>query len=111
YLIILFPIGQELLAQNYYSQFYSSPLLFNPANTGRFNQAYRLGGSSRSEKNGYSQIFSQSSFFFDSKILKSLINENDRLAIGISAFHEQSISENLKNNFLSLSLAFQKGLN
>ncbi|MBC7868400.1 MAG: type IX secretion system membrane protein PorP/SprF, partial [Gloeobacteraceae cyanobacterium ES-bin-316] len=38
-------------AQSRFSQFYSNPLLINPANTGRFDKTYRLGGSFRRELN------------------------------------------------------------
>ena len=45
-MIFLFCFISPLTAecQNRFSQFYASPLLVNPANTGRFNKSYRIGG-------------------------------------------------------------------
>ncbi len=99
----------EARAQNNFVQFYSNPLLSNPANTGRFNRNFRIAGGVRSEINAVS-AYNQSTISADSKILNSLVPENDCFAIGISALNERSIGEGIKNDYLSVSLAYQKGL-
>ncbi len=109
FIFLIAIINHQLIAQPRFSQFYSSPLLFNPANTGRFNQSYRIAGSFRSEKNAIS-IFNQSTFSFESKILNAIISENDCFAIGVTGLNERSPGERIKNDYLSISLAYQKGL-
>jgi hypothetical protein len=92
-------------AQTRFTQFYSSPLLINPANTGRFNKSYRLGGAFRRELNAQNYIFTQSHFYADIKILDSRLAENESLAIGVSGLNEQGKSEGITNNYFSTSLA------
>src|SRR5436190_2420420 len=111
-LIFLFCFANNpaIFSQARFSQFYASPLLINPANTGRFNKSYRIGGSYRREVNAQEHLFSQGSFFLDSKIFNKLTPQNDCFAIGFLGLSEKSTSEGLKNTYLSFSVAYQKGL-
>jgi type IX secretion system PorP/SprF family membrane protein len=109
-LLTTFLTVNKAFGQIRFSQFYSSPILINPATTGRFNKNTRVGGVFRSEKNAQEHLFTQSTFFFDSKILSSVIPENDCFAIGIVGLSEKAMSEGIKNTYLSLSMAYQKGL-
>ena len=112
-LIFLFIINIPTLCESQirFSQFHSSPLLFNPANTGRFDKNYRVGGTFRREKNGQAQIFTQGTLFFDSKILNNIIPGNDCFAIGILGLTEHNETAGIKNTYVTLSLGYQKGLN
>ena len=111
--IFLFIISVSNLCESQirFSQFYSAPLLFNPANTGRFDKNYRVGGTFRREKNGQAQLYTQATLFFDSKILNKTIPGNDCFAIGILGLVEHSETEGIKNTYVSFSLGYQKGLN
>ena len=93
-----------------FSQFFSSPLLINPAQTGRFNKSYRAGGTFRREVNAKEQIYTQGTIFFDSKILNSIVPENDCFAIGILGLAENSEIEGIKNTYFSFSMGYQKSL-
>ncbi len=111
-LMFFFCLASNLTAicQVRFSQFYSSPLLINPANTGRFNNSYRIGGAFRREVNAQEKIYTQSTIFFDSKILNKIAPENDCFAIGVLGLSEISQTEGIKNTYLSISLAYQKAL-
>ena len=110
-LFFLFFINLSLAkSQIRYSQFYSSPLLINPANTGRFNKSYRIGGAFRREANAQENIYTQSTIFFDSKILNKIAPENDCFAIGVLGLSEIGQTEGIKNTYLAISLAYQKAL-
>ena len=110
YIFVSFLIITNIsISQTRFSQFYSYPLLFNPAYTGRYNQSVRIGGGFRSEKNA-SSVYNQSTFSIESKIFNSLIPENDCFAIGITGVNERSPGENTKNDYLSIAFAYQKGL-
>ena len=109
-IILFFSIPtKKIISQTRFSQFYSTPLLYNPANTGRFNKSQRIGGAFRTEKN-YAGAYYQSTISFDAKVLKSKIAENDCLAFGIVGLNERSISDGLKNDYILFSFAYQKGL-
>ena len=100
----------NIFAQVRSSQFYSNPLLYNPASTGRFDKSSRLGLLFRSEISAQRKDFKQSILFFDSKIFSSKLPENDCFAFGIVGMSESGISEGIKNSYLSLSLGYQKSL-
>jgi type IX secretion system PorP/SprF family membrane protein len=108
--IILFLLSSKVNSQIKASQFYLTPLLYNPASTGRFDKGYRLGLSFRNEVNGQQRDFKQSIFSFDTKIFKSKLPENDCLAIGVVGMSENGINEGIKNSYLSLSIGYQKAL-
>lgn len=104
-------IHENLFAQNTFSQFYSSPLTVNPANTGRSDGDHRAGGIYRNEKNS-AGLSSQGVFFYDTKILGSSVPENDKVAIGIlAAFEKNSINGTFKKSNISFSLGYHKSLN
>ncbi len=103
--------NSSVTGQVRFSQFYASPLLINPAHTGRFNnKSYRFGGAFRREINAQDKIYTQSTFFFDSKVLNKIAPENDCFAIGILGLAEKSETEGIKNTYLSVSAAYQKAL-
>src|SRR5258708_2710354 len=104
-ILLIFFITNRSVCQTKFSQFYSSPLLFNPANTGRFNKNYRIGGAFRSEINTQKQLYTQSTIFADFKLFTSKIADKDCFAIGFLGLAEQNLSEGIKNNYLSLSMA------
>src|SRR6187399_3236509 len=97
-LILLFCFVNDpaVFSQARFSQFYASPLSINPANTGRFNKSYRIGGSYRREINAQEHVSSQSSFFLDSKIFNKLTPQNDCFAIGFLGLSEKSVAEGMK---------------
>ncbi len=112
-LFFFFWVGNNsiLIGQARFSQFYASPLLINPAHTGRFNnKSYRIGGAFRREINTQEKIYTQSALFFDSKVLNKIAPENDCFAIGILGLAEKSETEGIKNTYLSVSAAYQKAL-
>jgi type IX secretion system PorP/SprF family membrane protein len=108
--IVLFLYANKTVSQVRASQFYATPLLYNPATTGRFDKNYRLGLLFRNEVNAQANDFKQSILSFDTKILSSKLPENDCLAIGIVGMSENGISEGIKNSYLSFSLGYQKAL-
>jgi type IX secretion system PorP/SprF family membrane protein len=109
-LILLLSLRQYLFSQIYFSQFYSSPLTINPANTGKFDGDYRAGGVFRSAKDQVSSD-SKGSFFFDTHLLASSLPENDKLSIGLAAVSEKNNYFGINNNFLLLSLSYHMALN
>jgi Type IX secretion system membrane protein PorP/SprF len=97
-------------SQNFYSEYYTAPLLLNPANTGNFTGTYRAGGVHVKQPNALTQI-SNSAFFCDVKLPLASLPENDRLAIGLAAFSEKDVFNGVKNSYYLLSLAYHKALN
>jgi hypothetical protein len=92
------------------SKFYLTPLLFNPASTGRFNKSYRLGLSFRNEINAQNKDFKQNALSFDTKMLTSKLPENDCLAFGIVGMSEVGVSEGIRNSYFLASIGYHKAL-
>ncbi|HZF65608.1 MAG TPA: PorP/SprF family type IX secretion system membrane protein [Chitinophagaceae bacterium] len=93
-----------------FSQFFASPLTLNPALTGKFNGQVRAAGNYRNQWPTINNAFTTYTVSADFGILKNNIPEIDQFGIGIMGFSEQSGNGILKNNYLSLSTAYHKGL-
>jgi type IX secretion system PorP/SprF family membrane protein len=92
-----------------FSQFFSSPLTLNPANTGNFNGSLRLAGNFRNQWSSFNNAFSTTTFSVDAPILLTKMAPYNRLSIGLNALTDQSGNGLLKQNYLAGSFAFKKG--
>lgn len=105
------PATTELYAQDpHFSQYFSSPLSFNPAFTGYFEGTGRLAGNIRNQWANISDPYTTGTLSFDTRILQDRIGSNDKLGMGIFALYDQSAGGIFKNNYVALSTAFNKGL-
>ena len=94
-----------------FSQFFSSPLTLNPANTGNFNGSLRLAGNFRNQWSSFNNAFSTTTFSVDAPILLTKMSSYNRISIGLNALTDQSGNGLLKQNYLAGSFAFKKGFN
>ncbi len=94
----------------HFSQYFSSPLTFNPALTGYFEGTSRSTFNIRNQSTGTGDPYITGTASFDTKILKSGIGSNDRWGLGVHALYDQSTGGIYKNSYLSVSTAFNKGL-
>jgi len=92
-----------------FSQFFSSPLTLNPANTGNFNGSLRLAGNFRNQWSSFNNAFSTTTFSVDAPILLTKMSSYNRISIGLNALTDQSGNGLLKQNYLAGSFAFKKG--
>jgi len=92
-----------------FSQFFSSPLTLNPANTGNFNGSLRLAGNFRNQWSSFNNAFSTTTFSVDAPILLNKMASYNRISIGLNALTDQSGNGLLKQNYLAGSFAFKKG--
>ena len=107
-LLIIIHIGTTAQDANF-SQFFSSPLTLNPANTGNFNGSLRLAGNFRNQWASFNNAFSTATFSVDGPILSNKMPSYNRLSVGLSALTDQSGNGLLKQNYISGSFAFKKG--
>lgn len=94
----------------HFSQYFSSPLTFNPALTGYFDGTQRLAFNMRRQWANIGDPYITGTASFDTKILTNKIGSNDRWGMGIHALYDQSAGGIFKNNYISLSTGFNKGL-
>jgi type IX secretion system PorP/SprF family membrane protein len=108
---ILFLSPSILAAQDpHFSQYFSSPLTFNPALTGYFDGTQRLSLQTRNQWSIAGDGYTTGTFSLDSRILKKQTASNDRWGVGLMGLYDQSAGGVYKNTYVSLSTAFNKGL-
>lgn len=94
----------------HFSQYFSSPLTFNPSFAGYFNGNSRLSVNLRRQWSAIGDVYNTGTASFDTRILKNQIGSNDRWGIGVHGLYDQSAGGIYKSSYLSVSTAFHKGL-
>jgi type IX secretion system PorP/SprF family membrane protein len=101
----------EAMAQDvHFTQYFTSPLTLNPANTGLVNCDWRVSGNYRSQWGSVNSTpYQTGSLSFDMAALKGKLN-GDALGVGVIAVHDKSGTGALQNITTGLSLAYHKRL-
>lgn len=104
-------LAQPSLAQDpHFSQYFSSPLTFNPAFSGHFDGQHRLALNYRNQWSGVGDPYITGTVSFDTKIMQNRIGSNDRWGLGVHALYDKTAGGIYQSNYLSLSTGFHKGL-
>lgn len=91
-------------AQYHYSQYFSSPLQINPAQTGYFDYGYRVSSVYRNQWGTDNNPFKTISASFDKRVLEDRMT--NKLGIGIMASSDQSNYDAFSNNAIAFSSAY-----
>lgn len=94
----------------HFSQFFASPLVLNPAYTGKFNGIWRLTAIHRDQWPSIPKAYVTTGASLDFPILKNSIPEGDVFGVGISGISDASANDALKLNYGSLSVSYHKAL-
>jgi type IX secretion system PorP/SprF family membrane protein len=98
-------------AQSYhFSQFYSTPLLINPAFTGYMDGPYRISGNYRSQWGSAGSPYATASLSVDGSILKKHIPEGNTLGVGISILNDNTLQGAVQTNSVGVSTAYNIAL-
>jgi len=96
---------KNIYAQDiHYTQFYSSPLVLNPANTGNFQGDWRIAGNYRNQWRGLAYPFNTFSASFD----KQFFLYNERISGGVIIMNDESGSVGLDVKKIYTSVAYNK---
>lgn len=100
------------LAQDvHFSQYFSSPLTLNPAQTGLIETDWRASANFRSQWYSVSNNPYQSgTVSFDMPVMRNKLPEGDALGIGLLGLYDKAGSGGLQNTTLGLSIAYHKAL-
>lgn len=98
-------------AQSYhFSQFFSTPLLTNPANTGFTNGPYRIASNFRSQgMPGGNSLFT-GYLSADVSPLRDRLTEGHKAGAGIYIMNDHSLGSAVQTNSIGLSAAYHVGL-
>jgi len=101
----------EAMAQDvHFTQYFTSPLTLNPANTGLVNSDWRISGNYRSQWGSVNATpYQTGSLSYDMATLRGKLN-GDALGVGVIAVYDKSGTGALQNITTGLSLAYHKRL-
>jgi type IX secretion system PorP/SprF family membrane protein len=94
----------------HFSQFYSTPLLVNPAFTGSTNGPYRLAGNYRSQWNAENSPYTTFTFSGDGHILTDRLTEGNKLGIGGTFLNDKTLDGAVQTNIVAVSAGYHISL-
>lgn len=110
-LCLLLIVSGLLQAQSYhFSQFFSTPLLTNPAHTGFIDGPYRLASNFRSQGMSGSSPYFTGYLSADISPFKNIIPEGHKAGLGMYVMNDKSLSGALQTNSAGISAAYNVGL-
>ncbi len=108
--ILLFLLTAQLSAQDiHFSQFYSAPLLLNPAMTGNVSEHFRLTTTYRNQWASIPAPYSTVAASVDASLLGCQLGM-DHVGVGGAIFSDRAGDGRLSNTSGLLSVAYHKGL-
>jgi type IX secretion system PorP/SprF family membrane protein len=100
-----------LNAQSYhFSQFFSTPLLTNPANTGFIDGSYRISSNFRSQGMSGGSPYFTGYLSADISPLRDSLPNGHKAGIGMYVMNDRSLSGALQTNSIAMSAAYNVGL-
>lgn len=104
-------VGSALCAQSYhFSQFFSTPLLTNPANTGFTEGPYRFSTNIRSQGINGSPSYFTGYFSADVSPLRSHLADGHKAGIGLYVMNDRALTGAVQTNSIGMSTAYHVGL-
>ena len=94
-----------------FSQYFSSPLSLNPANTGNMIGPKRIASNFRNQWQGIGNPYLTGTFSFETQILKKKMGEGNKLALGFLGLFDKTIGGAYKSNYFSTSVGYHLWLN
>ncbi len=108
---ILMMISCVVQAQSYhFSQFFSTPLLTNPANTGLIDGSYRVASNLRSQGKSSPSPFFTGYVSGDVSFLKNSLPAGHKAGTGVFFMTDKSLGGASQTNSIGLSAAYHVGL-
>jgi type IX secretion system PorP/SprF family membrane protein len=110
FIAVLLVHGYSYAQDPHFSQFFSSPLTLNPANTGNFSGTLRASLNSRTQLPEFNNPYATKTLSLDAPILKKYIKEDDKLSVGLLILSDQSGNKLLNDNNIAASVSYSKAL-
>lgn len=92
----------------HFTQYFTSPLTLNPAQTGLTQNDWRASANFRSQWYTMGNPYVSGTVAFDMPILKGKLPEGDAMGIGLLGMYDKAGSGALQNTTLGLSVAYHK---
>jgi type IX secretion system PorP/SprF family membrane protein len=89
-----------------FSQYFSSPLTLNPANTGNFDGPFRFALNFRNQWQGVADPFQTGSASFESQVLQNKIGSGNTIAVGLMGFYDRGLQGGYAANYMGTSIGY-----
>ena len=100
-------IGGMVHAQDpHFSQYFSSPLTLNPANTGNFDGPYRLASNFRNQWQGVGNPYLTGTISFDAAIAKDRFSAGDNFSVGFLGLFDKAMGGSFNSNYGGISVGY-----
>ncbi len=106
---LLITLGSQTIVYSqdpYFSQYFSSPLTLNPANTGNFEGPSRLSMNFRNQWQGIGNPYITGTGSFDTEIFKKKSGKGNKFAFGIAGLYDKTTGGKLTSNYVSASIGY-----
>ena len=90
----------------HFSQFYSTPMLVNPASTGLTYGPYRITSNYRNQWNDEGSPYKTFTFSGDAQIMKDKMPEGNILGLGLTFLNDKTLEGAVQSNSIALSTAY-----
>ena len=111
FFFLLIMVSGVLHAQSYhFSQFFSTPLLTNPANTGLIDGPYRVASNLRSQGKSAPNSFFTGYVSGDFSVLKNSLPTGHKAGAGVFFMTDKSMGGASQTNSVGISTAYHVGL-
>ncbi len=94
----------------HFSQFYSTPLLINPAATGLTPGPYRVAANYRSQWNTSGSPYTTFTFSGDAHVLQNKLSDGNVLGLGLAVVNDKTLDGAVQTNNLALSAGYHLSL-
>ena len=94
----------------HFSQFYSTPMLINPAATGLTYGPYRVAANYRNQWNDAGSPYKTFTISGDGQIMKSKLPEGNILGLGLAFVNDKTLEGAVQGNSIALSTAYHVSL-
>ena len=94
----------------HFSQFYSTPMLINPAATGLTYGPYRVAANYRNQWNDAGSPYKTFTVSGDGRILKDQLPEGNKLGAGLVFVNDKTLEGAVQGNSISLITAYHVSL-
>ena len=99
------------LAQDvHFSQFFSAPLILNPAFTGKFDGNLRVISNYKNQWQNIEKAFATATVSADFQVLKNKISTLDSWGVGVLALTDKSANGTVSFNYAAISTSFHKAM-
>ena len=110
FIAMSFLCGTTFTQSTHFSQFYSTPMLINPAATGLTYGPYRIASNYRNQWNDAGSPYKTFTISGDAHVLKDKLAEGNVLGAGLVFTNDKTLEGAVQSNSLAFSTAYHIGL-